>query len=668
MKSVISVLLSLLLLLPLLISCGETTPSESGSPESVSSYHEDLSETEPIPLGEVDPFADSDPLPADLQIPECVKNADGTVIGTIVLPAAASEDKTLSFAAEELRYHFEKVTGANLPIVGRTGDEYGSIVLATPDTLPFVAEQFSDDIAWLADLGSLDTGSKFGSDGFSIRKLGDDIYVIGNTARGTLNGVYDLIEENLGVLWIRANEEEGLIYSPLEAAVIAKTDYREKSPFEYRGWHLCGEQYPTPATELLNSRNKLNTASGVFSEAALKAIAVRKMPFTHNVKSLILTSPIYDPDEAEYWNTDQEGNWLSPEASKQINFWSEKALEVLTASVIEKIKAENLSVFFIGVEDNYDPVVLPESGLPYEYEPGKRVSPDDASYISTVYFSFINKVAKAVKEECPECTLATFAYLTTVRPPKCQVEDNILVVYAPCGDNLTAPFFDRDRTNTQVNWLGYVNGDLCEFLEEWTRVCDHLCIYNYYGCQRASAYYEMPIEWRIQGDLQGYRELGIEGVTPEGCCDSEYGINPWINQKKGVHTYLEVWAMHTLSFWVYSKLAWNPDLDVDALIVEFCDKVYGNASSLMQEYYSLIKQGWDYGNAGNDKLIDHDANYSTFYSYYIKGPGINETICNTLIQAYDTAEGAAKARIGAIKDIVVNHIVEKSGFTLPENS
>ncbi|MBQ4290034.1 MAG: DUF4838 domain-containing protein, partial [Clostridia bacterium] len=477
-----------------------------------------------------------------------------------------------------------------------------------------------------------------------------------------------LIEQNLGVLWIRANEEEGLIYSPLEAAVIAKTDYREKSPFEYRGWHLCGYQADEPATELLNSRNKLNTSSSCFSATQLKEYGITNLPFTHNIKDLVKTSPLYDPNETEYWDTDSEGNRLTAETSRQVNIWSDKTVEVIAASVIDKIKAENLSIFFIGEEDNYEPISLPESGLPYEYEPGKTIDPEDGSYISTVFFAFLNKVARAVKAECPDATLAAFAYLTTVRPARCRLEDNILLVFAPCGDNLTAPFFDEERTNEQLNWLGFTNADQCGFLKEWTEVTDNITIYTYYGCQRASAYYEIPIEWRIQNDLQGFRKLGIPGITPEGCCDSEYGINPWINQKKGVHTYLEVWAMHTLSFWVYSKLAWNPDLDVDALIVEFCDKVYGNASSLMQEYYSLIKQGWDYGNAGNDKLIDHDSNYTTFYSYYIKGPGINETICNTLIQAYDTAEGAAKARIGAIKDIVVNHIVEKSGFTLPENS
>ena len=121
MKRLISVILSILLLLPVLVSCGETPAPADGSSEPVSSYHEDLPGTEPVDTGDADPFEDAEPLPSDLQIPEALKNADGTVLGTIVLPDGARTDKVLCFAAAELRYHIQKVTGADLPVVKRTG-------------------------------------------------------------------------------------------------------------------------------------------------------------------------------------------------------------------------------------------------------------------------------------------------------------------------------------------------------------------------------------------------------------------------------------------------------------------------------------------------------------------------------------------------------------------
>ena len=53
--------------------------------------------------------------------------------------------------------------------------------------------------------------------------------------------------------------------------------------------------------------------------------------------------------------------------------------------------------------------------------------------------------------------------------------------------------------------------------------------------------------------------------------------------------------MNILSMWLYYKLCWNPYEDLDALIVEFCDKVYGDASPYMQEYYDLLEVGWKNG-------------------------------------------------------------------------
>ncbi|MBQ4289901.1 MAG: hypothetical protein II719_01780, partial [Clostridia bacterium] len=157
MKKWLSFLLACFLLLSVFASCGDTgTPSDGTADSSegtASSYHEDLPETEPpVTEPDEDPFEGADPIPEDFSFPDNLTNPDWTVIGTIVLPPAATGDEKLVLAAEELRLHIEKVTGANLPVVGRTCDACGSLILATPETLPAITEWFADDLAWLADL------------------------------------------------------------------------------------------------------------------------------------------------------------------------------------------------------------------------------------------------------------------------------------------------------------------------------------------------------------------------------------------------------------------------------------------------------------------------------------------------------------------------------------
>jgi hypothetical protein len=59
-------------------------------------------------------------------------------------------------------------------------------------------------------------------------------------------------------------------------------------------------------------------------------------------------------------------------------------------------------------------------------------------------------------------------------------------------------------------------------------------------------------------------------------------------------TYGEAFDLNRMTLWIYYKLMWNPWEDVDALIVKYCDKVYGEASDEMQEYYALLYKSWHY--------------------------------------------------------------------------
>ncbi|MBO4230011.1 MAG: hypothetical protein J5938_06655, partial [Clostridia bacterium] len=418
MKAFFSILLALLMLLPLLVSCGEapqSAPSSSEETSGSSSASEPATEEPKEP--ETDPFEGADPLPEELSIPECLKTKDGAVLGTIVLPKAAEGDAILQFAAQDLQYHLKKVLGADFAIVSRPGEGYGSIILATPDTLPAVSEMFADDIAWLSDRGSRETG-KWGEDGFAIRQAGDNIYILGTISKGTMNGVYDLIEDNLGVLWTRADESLGLIYDELEEATIAKIDYREKSPFTTRGFLFGGER----TNALMIARNKCNICGEV------PDLGMVSSKCYHSVFSLINYSPIFDPNETEYWETDEEGNCLWQSGSKQVNPFSDKTADAMAATLIAWMEADpNYRFGFIGEEDTrgYGRNV-PWDTEPLEYAPGQYLQPEDANYYSTAFFMMINKVARKVKEAFPDAIVGTFICRIGIEPPACEIEDNVM--------------------------------------------------------------------------------------------------------------------------------------------------------------------------------------------------------------------------------------------------
>lgn len=444
-----------------------------------------------------------------------------------------------------------------------------SVIVATPDSLPELRTLYPEDLAWLGD-----------SDGFAIRQSGNRIYIFGACPEGALNGVYDFIEENMGVLWTRS-EEIGLIYDPMPTIAVVKTGYREKSPFAVRGWHLCGtgkggESHSDPGTEIMMSRNKMNAKFAEFANQNLwpwqASIGIEPFNLGHNISHWVVTSPSYDPNETEYWNTDAEGNPRPPHTG-QVNFWSDLTADTIADSVIAFLDKTDINYVGVGINDTWECTTRPYDQQPFEYAPGKFVNPGDSDYLSTVFFTFMNKIARQVKAVYPDVTLTTYAYFFTEVPPRCDIEDNICIVFAPINEDVTEPINTTDPSP---------NNKIFQNLENWKQKTRNLAFYNYYGCFTPSEYYERPIADRIQADLQYYAENGFLGLIPEGLVDANNNT----------------WAMNTLTFWLYSKLAWNPYEDIDALTREFCEKSYGAAAPYMLEYYTLVKQGWDSGKDG----------------------------------------------------------------------
>ncbi len=546
---------------------------------------------------------------------------------------AEGADALLTYAAEELVYHVEKVSGAVLPVVTTAADGL-AIVIATPDTCPALNEMFPEDIAWL---GTLEEGEKrYGSDGFAIRRHENTLYIFGITERGTLNGVYDFIEENMGVLWIRASEDIGLVYDEMPTVTVTKADYREKSPFEVRGWNLCCTT-DRPMTDVMLSRNKMNALLTMqFPE-----IGISNVNLNHNAKRWVQTSPMYDETVTEYWCTDREGNPMSGEESPQINFWSELTMETVAASMIASLDANYIDNIGLGIEDNEEYHHLPESGEPFEYAPGQFVNPDDPAYFSTVFFTFLNKVAERVNAVYPEVKLNAYSYWLTETPPLCPLADSIVIVIAPITECSDDPIDEPITTEgTAIRTM----------MDAWNEVAatNDIIVYNYYGCCGAMARYERPIWNRIETELRYYAESGFAGVLPEGVDDNEdarYPVDPV------EYNCADRWEMGMLTFWLIAKLSWNPEEDTDALIVEFCDKVYGNASPYMQEYYRLIEQGWVEGDSESGTNWRYTTAAALYLDVFVYQVNLEEDILTALRSAYEAAETEViKERIRPIKE------------------
>ncbi|WP_171634098.1 DUF4838 domain-containing protein [Paenibacillus plantarum] len=503
------------------------------------------------------------------------------------------------------------------------------IILGTAASYPQLMESYATDLDFLKD-----------SDGFAIRKAGNKIYILGAEPKGVLNGVYDFLEKNADIFWTRSTEL-GTLYEPKSTIEVTEVNYREKSPFAVRGWHLTGtgengDIHSDLETEKLMARNKLNAKFAETSNMQLwqryENTGLRAVNLGHNL-GFWLPNALYFADHPEYYSTDLSGNPVPVANDTQINFYNEDVPVIIAGRVKEFLKTQSIEYVGIGINDTHNFNMGNLSSQPFETVDGIIVQPEDPAYKSTVFFTFLNKVAAQVKVSNPGVKIVTYAYFFTDVPPKVELEDNIVIVMAPANEDGRTPLNSNDINNPNY---GYKLK-----LEEWTTKTKNIVMYNYYGCCYTHAY-ERPMAEKVQADMKYYRELGIMGVIPEGSVD--YGIVDTLgmNRFKGV---APSWGVNALQFWLYHKLFWNPDADLEKLTNEFMTKAYGNAAIPMKKYYDLIKQGWNH----DQQVINFYSGESQLIGNYIMKAGIKDAAQSALNEAWLLANEMERGRIEPIK-------------------
>ena len=430
-------------------------------------------------------------------------------------------------------------------------------------------------------------------------------------------------------------------------------NYREKSPFEYRGWNLCispkdSDSLVKPG--LLCSRNKENSVW-------VSSTDPYYLPFGHTIKHTLLSSPVYDPEETEYWPTDEEGNPLSVEISQQPNPFSEKTIEALAAAVIQTMQTTGTRKVFLGAEDSGGARYVPYDTQPFEYAPGQFVYPEDENYYSTVIHTMINKVARIVRESIPDGMVGTWAYWIEIIPPACEIEDNVYIIFAPLEEDMCYSICDQGIKDKKVTEK---QKSYCDWIEGWSQKTDNLAVYNYYCSSKASAYFERALWSRMQTDLQDYVRLGVMGLTPEGEPDAD-GYSSWFSEL-GENAGHCVWSMNVLTYWLYGRLSWNPYEDLQSLIDLFCEKVYGPAAESMKEYYRLIKDSWDENSKTCRFALEHSDLTADYYKTFIYKPGIGHDVLDILEKAYNEADGPVKEVIGYVRECYVNNLKGYKNF------
>ncbi|MBN1507555.1 MAG: DUF4838 domain-containing protein, partial [Sedimentisphaerales bacterium] len=222
----------------------------------------------------------------------------------IVLPAGSSPSE--QFAASELQDHLRRISGATIPIgPERTGV---SILLGSRAAPAGVG---------LSDLGD---------EGFVIKTVGRDLVIAGGRLRGTMYGVYDLLEDVLRCRWYSSQVSK---IPQLQTITIPDLDIRKKPAFGFR------DIYYTDAWNAdFAARNRLNGHH--MSLDAKRGGKLYYRPFVHTFRELV---PIgkYGESHPEYYSL-VKGQRHPKDYDTQLCLTNPDVLRISTETVLRWIK------------------------------------------------------------------------------------------------------------------------------------------------------------------------------------------------------------------------------------------------------------------------------------------------------------------------------------------
>jgi hypothetical protein len=190
--------------------------------------------------------------------------------------------------------------------------------------------------------------------------------------------------------------------------------------------------------------------------------------------------------------------------------------------------------------------------------------------ISDYVWDYVNRVARELYKTHPDRKISCFAYGAYQLPPLKidRLSPNVVVGICQARRDFYNPEKRQHFADLRKAWLDKLpEGD------------KQLIIYDYYlHTNPANTYYGMPVFFphTIAEDLRSLKGISI----------GEF-----------IEVYREVHGIHSLgvdglNLYVTSRLWWDADQDVDALLEEYYTKFYGPAREEMKAFVSYCEANW----------------------------------------------------------------------------
>lgn len=452
---------------------------------------------------------------------------NGASAYTIVKPVEAS--LSVQYAADELQSVARQLTGVELPVITDENPLPDKAILLG------VTRYTTAVLGHTADLGSL------GTDGFRLAVRSPHLCIVGSQVRGTLYGVYELLETYGGCHWFSSFYS---VIPKLTTWKIPEIDDVQTPAFVMREpfWF-----------DMFNgdfaARSRANGSRMELSEKHGGKIRFGGGLFVHTFYRLMPPNEFF-ADHPEYFS-EINGKRVADHA--QLCLTNPDVVRICTERLLGHIRSDpGARLYSLSQNDWHGFCTCPACRAIDEREGSPSGS----------LIHFVNQVAEQVEKEFPDVWIETLAYQYTRHPPKTlKPRANVVPRLCTIECDFSVPL-DRSQYDQNVSFVKDIDG--------WSSLTDKLYIWDYttnFGHYLGPH----PNFHALQGNVKFFRDHHVVGLFEQGAYQGRHA------------------EFAELRAWILAKLLWNPDQDIEPLYQTFFQGYYGAAASSVRAYFDELQ-------------------------------------------------------------------------------
>lgn len=473
------------------------------------------------------------------------------------------------------------------------------------------------------------------TDGYVLKTVDNTLFIVGEQQRGTLFGVYDWLERELDVHFLTNTFE----YVPTVSTVtLYQTDVVEIPAIANRTFYYDASKGNVKLAAKMRTESyypdNAVSVGGKFGDIWTNGV--------HSVNSLIPPATYYPAHDGSQLapNEDYYNQWFSvgPGATSAQLSWNgcmpcfsnglndDGTLDNNTDSYIRKMIEITIERITENPSIRYFMITQPDNQKVCNCAKCVAQIATLENNRTAQLILFINCIAREVRAwmdangmENRELDIVTNSYQwSTAAPvkvdengkvtaiiPQVDPRDDVSIVFIPIVGCFIHDIDDK-TCETNVTTVG-------TSFEQWTHICDSFSVFDY--CVNYTDYLTwFPCMGVMQKNLKLYVERGVNGLITE----STLGSNNYYQQD--------------LLFWLFGKLAWNPNLDMNALISEFNYYYFGaEAGKIADECVAYLNGYFEYVSRTQSSSPLHLGIYTYMCRWLVSEQTLNRTFLN---QAY----------------------------------